>query len=454
MDFTSLGKRSSAKTPKKDLPVNIAMRLDHIEIGNNAPSVFHGFTIDTNEPIQVRMMTIDEGVLVNGRQGEDLDKVKERLQSQYAGTGEKHRPRPAEIANPTHKTHCQSGGLLMFTKCLKNDDGSYRAHWVETLERTAGAGCDKVMANIRAEDIREDGKVTGFQVVADVVSPDAAVMLSKKNLVASLTSAFANQSGEEKRKPFVFVRLVNGETGEVVLPPARANAKYDSSKESDPDSGQEFTTWTAAPAEDSVKNLFNPENVTQDAMVIRAALFGLGDKPGYPEYKGVDNKDMLADLNKITDLVRSGDLKVEMVPGERIGAGPATRASIEKAVKGNPHHPVNTAYTKRKENGFVSERRFCPTYLTTMIGKDGHRFFTKAIPADLYPALQVMKNLATVNDHKAAVKAAQERAAEANVTDVDVDEGMALDPAAMDGLPEDLDERLSQSAQALEAGMV
>lgn len=456
MQFNALGKTGGGnKKAKKDLPVNIAMRLDHIEVGEGKPSFFHGFIVGSNEPVKVRMMTIDEGVAVNGRKGEEVEQVKARLQSQYAGTGEKHRPRPTEIANANHKAHCEAGGLLMFTKALRNEDGSFRAHWVETLERSAGAGCDKVLAHIRAEDIKDKGKVTGYQVVADVVNPDGAVMLNKGNLVSTLTTAFANRNGDEKRKPFVFARLVNPATGEIVLPPARANAKYDPVETTDADTGQVFKVYEAAAAEESIKNLFNPENTGQDALVIRAALYGLGDQPGYPEYKDVSNDALVKDLNTITDAVRAGTLQVEVVPGERISAGPATRASIEKAVKGNPNHPINTLYTLRNENGFAKERRFCETFLTTKMGKDGHRYFTKAAPADLYPAMQTVAKLATVNDHKAASEASKARAAEAVATEVVVSEDMSLDPASLEGLPgDDLDSKLSQSAAALDASIV
>lgn len=456
MQFNALGKNGGGnKKQKKDLPVNIAMRLDRIEMTEGKPSFFHGFVVGSNEPVQVRMMTIDEGVGVNFRKGEELEATKARLQSQYAGTGEKHRPRPTEIANANHKAHCEAGGLLMFTKCLKNEDGTYRAHWVETLERTAGAGCDKVVANIRAEDVKDaNKKVVGFQVVADVVNPDGAVMLDKNNLVSTLSAAFANRNGEEKRKPFVFVRLVNPETGAIVLPPARANAKYEEQKISDPDTGENFTVYEAAVAEESVKNLFSPENTSQDAMVIRAALFGLGNDEGYPEYKDVANEALLKDLQSVTDAVRSGALMVEAVPGERIGAGPATRASIEKAVKGNPNHPINTQYTLRNENGYAKERRFCPTFLTTKLGRDGHRYFTKAVPADLYPAMQTVAKLATANDHKATAQAAKDRAAEAVATEVVVDDSMALEPALLEGTPEEVDAKLTQSASALEASVM
>lgn len=456
MQFNALGKAGSgAKKVKKDLPVNLAIRLDRIAMAEGQPSFFHGFVVGSNEPVAIRMMTIDEGVAVNGRKGESLDSIKERLNGQYAGNGEKHRPRPSEIANPNHKAHCEAGGLLMFTKCLKGEDGTYRAHWVETLERTAGAGCDKVVAHIRAEETKDNGKVTGFQVVADVVNPQNAVMLNKGNLMPTLTSAFANRNGEEKRKPFIFVRLVNPETGAVVLPPARASAKYDQHETKDADTGQTFKLFEAASAEDSIKNLFNPENTSQDALVVRAAMFGLGNEPGYPDFKGVENEALIADLKSVVDAVRNGSLHVEVIPGERIGAGPASRASIEKAVKNNPNHPINMFYAVRSDNGYVKERRFCETFLTTQIGKDGYRFFSKAVPADLSPAMRSVAKLATVNDHKATAEAAKARAAEAVATEVEVNDDMVLEPGSLDGSAgADVDTKLAQSASALDASVM
>lgn len=457
MQFSALGKKGGGKKVKRDLPVNKVIRLDHIELGNGVPSFFHGFEIGTNEPIKIRMMTIEEGVKVNMRNGESLEQAQARIQQSYVGTGEKHRPRPAEIASETHKAHCEAGGVMMFSKCLANEDGSFRAHWVETLERRPGAGCDKVFANIRAENIVDNTtkQVTGFSVVADVVNPGAAVVLDKGNLMPTLLGAFANRNGDEMRKPFVFARLVNAETGAVILPGARANAKYDMREEKDADTGQEFKVYEAASAEDSVTNLFNPESTSQDAMMIRAALFGLGEQPGYPEFKDVKNDALLADLKQVTDAVRSGALRVEIIPGERISAGPATRASIEKAVKGNPNHPVNMQYTQRNEKGYVTERRFCDTYLTTKLGKDGHRYFTKAVPAELYPAMQSVVKMATVNDHTATATISKARAAESVATEVEINEDMPLDANSLDTLPgTEVDEKLAASAHALDASIV
>lgn len=455
MDFNTLGKNGGgSKKAKKDLPVNIAMRLDRIEISEGKPSFFHGFVVGSNEPAKVRMMTIDEGVGVNMRRGEEAEQTKARLQKQYAGTGEAHRPRPAEIANPQHKTHCEPGGLLMFTKALRSEDGSYRAHWVETMERSAGAGCDRVTAHIKVEDIKENGTVKGTQVVADVVNPKEATMLNKDNVLQTLAAGFANRDGEVKRKPFVYVRLINAENGANILPPSRASAKYEQIDVEDPDTGSKFKLYEAASAEESIKNLFNPENTSQDSVVVRAALYGLGKEPGYPKYQEGTSEALIDDLKKVTDGVRDGSIQVEVIPGERISAGPATRASIEKAVRNNANHPINAIYVLRGENGYVKERRFCDTFLTTKLGKDGNRYFTKAVPADLYPAMQTIAKLATVNDHKTQAEAAKARAAEATATDVVINEDLPLDPALLEGSPgDDLDNKLAQSAEALGAEM-
>lgn len=460
MEFTSLGKTGSGsvKTAKKDLPINLAVRLERVEISNDKPSLFHGFRMDTNEPVSVRMMTVDEGVFINKRKAETSEECKARLHKQYIGTGEAHRPRPAEVANASDKRHCEAGGLLMFTKAVKNEDGTFRAHWVDTIERTAGAGCDKVMAHIRVEDIRDEKdrtKIIGVQVVADVVRPDDAVVVNNANLVEVLQSAFDNKNAnDEKRKPFIFVRLIDVSNGKIVLPPARGSAKYNAIERRDPDTGEEFTLREAAVSGDSIVNLISAENKSQDGMIIRAALMGLTKDPEYPEYPVGTSDDMIKELNMITDAVRSGALSVEIVPGERIGAGPATRASIEKAAKTQPNNPINTLYTVRNENGRTMERRFCETYLTTLVGKDGHRLFTKAVPVDCFPQARPMKSMATVNDHRAAAAEAQERSADAGATHVEVPETMPFDPSALDGKGHDeVNEKLLASAAALEVEM-
>lgn len=457
MQFNSLKKGyvQQPKVKKADQPINLAVRLERIEVNTDRPSLFHGFEVATNEPVTVRMMSVDEGVVVNLRKDEDRDACKTRLQSSYVGQGEKHRPRPSEIANPNHKTHCQPGGLLMFTKTLKGDDGVYRAHWVETLENAPGAGCDSVMASIKIveqKDPNDRTKVTGHVVAADIVNPDKAAILDKENVLPFLTSTFANRDGDVKRKPFMLVRLINKEDGNLVLDPARINAKYDPVEINNPDAGMKYTAYEAATAMDSVKHLMRPDHDTPDGLVVRAALFGLGKEPGYPAYDETKiNADQLADLKQITDAVRDGLLIVEAIPGERISAGPATRASILKAVKDSPNNPINTVYVKKDDNGRPIAQKFCPTYLTTKVGADGHRMFTKVQTVECYPKSVTVKAMATANDHKANAEAAKRRVAEAAAAEV---ESLPFDPTAIDGSDhDDINTKLTQSAVALEADM-
>lgn len=459
MEFNALGKKSTnvAKKQKADLPVNLAVRLERIEIAPEKPGLFHGFDVATGEAVTVRLMTINEGVEVNKRAEEDIEKCKERLRRQYAGDGEAHRPRPSEVANASHKTHCEAGGLLMFTKAKRGEDGIYRAHWVETLERSPGAGCDRVMAHIKVEDRRDPvdwKKVIGTQVGADVLDPEQAVLLNKSNVVSSLLAMYQNTGNGIKRKPFVQFRLVDAKKGDVVLSP-RAHAQYTKVEVEDPDTGDKIELNEAAPAKDSLTKLMSPEETkSRDVMTVRAALFGLGDQPGYPEFKGVDDQDTLDDLHRVTDYVRSGALLVEAVPGEYISAGPATRASYIKGAKNNPNDPVNTVYAVRNENGSVKERRFTETYLSTKVGRDGHRYFTKAVPADCYPRAKVIAKLATVNDHTANATAAVERSGEAKATSIEVaDDEIPFDPSALGGV-DDVNRQLAQSASVLDADIV
>lgn len=459
MEFNAIGKNKPAvkTTAKKDAPINLAVRLEKIEISADKASFFHGFRIDTGEAVSVRMMSVEEGALVNKRATETTEEVLARMKKQYVGVGESHRPRASEIADPKHKTHCQPGGLMMFTKAVKNDAGSYRAHWVETMEKEAGAGCVQEMANVRIVTQKDplDEKKTLSKVVAQIVRPNDAVVLKQNNLMESLNSAFdpLNAAGE-KRKPFVFVRLIDAQNGKVMVPPIVASAKYFPVERKDFDTGEEFTNFYASPAAESIANLMNEENTGEAATMIRSALFGLAQKEGYPVFPDTIDDDVKTDMMMITDNARSGAMTIEMIPGENINAGPAATASIMKAVETQPHNPMNTIFTVRNDNGRVTELRFTPTYLTTLMGKDGHRLFTKHVVADLYPQAKAMQQLATVNDHATAAKEAKARSAEANATHIEVPDGLPFDPSALDGAShDDVNAKLQASSEALEAGM-
>lgn len=459
LNFSVLGHggsdKGTARRKKGDLPCNLAVRLDKIELGQaGKPSFFSGFQVGSNEPVRIRMMTLPEGYEVNARKDEPLESVKKRVDKMYIGDGEAHRPKPAEVANASNKAYCATGGLLLFTKCLKNEDGTYRAHWVETMEREPGAGCDVVTAHLRVRETttgQDQRKIT--QVYADIVNPAAATVLDKDNMVAALSSAFANQIGEEKRRPFAVVRLIDASNGAILLSPYRVDAKYKEQKELDGDTGAEFSVFHADTPEESIKNLFNPENVDRtDLLAVRAALHGLGSADGYPDFSRVTEAALKDDLARLTDAVRTGGVKVEIIPGERIAAGPATKASFIKAVNNNPRHPVHN-YLQKDDNDRIVATRFTATFLTTKTGPNGYRYFTKAVPVDLYPKMSTLKTLATANDVKATAEAAQARAADAaadeRVLPVDAE---PVDPSSFDTAPQDsIEAKLAEAGDALSA---
>lgn len=457
MQFNNLGKSGTIKTPKKDVPVNLAVRLERIEIDADKGNFFHGMLVDGGEPVSVRMCTIEEGVKVNMRSGESVDECTARMRKQYVGNGESHRPKASEIASAEHKAHCQTGGLLMFTKAMKNADGTYRAHWVDTIERAPGAGCDKLMTHIQVEDRKDPldkTKIIGTQVVADTIDLKAAVVLTRENAAQTLLSALANRNGDVKLKPFFYARIIDAFSGKVVLQP-RGSAQYDKKERKDADSGEVMEYREAADANVSLTNIMSAENTGKDAAIIRAALHGINADTGYTaDVDTAADPGVAADLKLLTEGVRAGALLIEVVPGQRISAGPATRASIIKNAKNNPNNPINTVYSVRNEHGFTKERRFCETYMTTRMGKDGHLLFTKAVPADSFPKALTIKALATVNDHKAnAVAEAAARADAANATHVDI-EHLPFDASALEGdLPGEVNELLAQSSAALEAEM-
>lgn len=462
MQLNALGVGGGKRAAKSELPQTLVMRLAEIKLDPSKPGEFHGINVDTNEPVVVRMMTVEEGALINKRKDESLDDTKARLQKQYVGSGQSHRPRPSEINNPNEKTHCAPGGLLAFTKVLKNEDGSYRAHWAETLESKAGASAEKVMASVHIGEVfdKEDrSKVIGEYVFADVVKPDQAVVLTKENAEVALLAAFANKNEDgTSRNPFVLARLVSAEDGKVVtsLPEMKVNGVLLKEEVTDFDSGTSREVRRPADAAQNLAAINDPANKARDAMVLRAALHGVLGKEGYADFgDAADNAK--ADLNQITDAVREGSYHFEVIPGERISAGPATKSSLMKAWKANENHPLN--FYKGRQfledvSGEKKERNvrfFFETYLTTKVGDGDYRYFTKTLAADARPQKVSLYTMATANDFKAPALEAKQRAAEATAGVVDVDEE-EFDPTAMAGGVDanGVDAKLSQSAASLE----
>jgi hypothetical protein len=351
--------------------------------------------------------------------------------------------------------------LLMFTKVLQNPDGTYRAHWAETLEGKPGAVCEKVMANVKIGQVfdKEDrSKVTGEYVYTDVIQPQFAAVLNKDNAELVLQAAFANSDGDVRRNPFVLARLVGADDGKVYegLPELQVRGTTVKEKLHDPDTGVDKEVSRPADAAETMAWINNPENKGRDAMILRAALHGALGKEGYADF-GDAAEDAKADLNQITDAVRSGAYHFEVIPGERVNAGPATKTSLLKQFIGNDKHPLNM-YSGRhfvdNGDGPRQERRvrnFFDTYLTIKEGEGGYRYFTKVSAAEARPQKLNLYSIATANDFKTPAQESKKRAAEAGAGVVDADDE-EFDANALAGGVDDkgVDAQLNASAAALE----
>lgn len=461
MQLNALGVGGKKRASKADQPQNLVVRLTEIKLEQGKPGFFHGINVDTNEPVAVRLMTVGEGIEVNKRADESFEAANARIERQYVGSGQSHRPRPSEINNPNEKVHCAAGGLMMFTKVLANPDGTFRAHWAETLEGKPGAVCEKVIANVKIGQVfdREDrSKVTGEYVYADVIKPEFAAVLGKDNAELVLQAAFANQDGDVRRNPFVLARLVSAEDGKVYegLPELQVRGAVVKDKVEDHDSGTTRDVTRPADAAETIAWINNPENKSRDAMILRAALHGALGKEGYPDFGDAADA-AKADLNQITDAVRGGSYHFEVIPGERVNAGPATKTSLLKAFIGNEKHPLNM-YSGRHfvdgGDGPKQERKvrnFFDTYLTIKEGEGGYRYFTKVSAAEARPQKVNLYTIATSNDFKTPAAEAKQRAVEATAGVVDADED-EFDPTALAGGVDEkgVDAQLNASAAALE----
>jgi len=460
MQLNALGVGRKAKA-KADLPQTMVVRLIEIRSEAGKPGVFVGHNVDSNERVEVRMMSVDEGVLVNKRADESLDAAKARVDGMYVGSGEKHRPRPAEFANPSHKTHCAAGGLMIFTKTMKNEDGTFRAHWAETLERGPGTAVSKEMAHVAIGEIKDTldpTKVTGSYVVVDVIKPQFAAILNADNTALVLDAAFANEDDIGQRRPFVLARLIAADTGKVVtdLPEMRVGAVSIEETVHDYDAGTSSKIFRPGDAAQTLAHISDPLNLNRDAMTLRAAIHGALGHEGYPDF-GLADEGVKGDLKQITDAVRSGDYQMEIIPGERIAAGPATKASLLKAWKGNDKHPLNffkgTQFLELGD-GSRKERKvnlYADTYVTVQKGEGNYKYFTKAAMAEAFPKKISLYNVATVNDTETAAEASKGRASEAasGLVDATAEE---FDPNALtQGIDTDsIDLKLEESSAALE----
>lgn len=402
MQFSGLnggGARKQRAGAKKVEPKTLVMRLNEVVIAPGKPGVFEGVNIETNEPIRVRMMTVDEGTVVNVRGDESLDDARKRVQAAYVGTDAAHRPRPQEVATKGQKVFCDAGGLLMFTKVLPSpgDEGLLMAHWVETLAAEPGAACEKVRGHLSA------GTVQGASYAyVDAIDPKAATVLTPDNAVDTLLAAFDNQKDGVQRKPFVLLRLLDENNNVVTgLPETRVSAATIKDSITDPDTGTVKDVYTIGSAQQTLERIVDPATEDRHSMIMRAVIAGLNGDEGYPDYSKA-SPDMRQDLHSIVDAIKDGSIRAEVIPGERINAGPATRASLI-ASAANPKSPVNF-YTGSQwfpqADGTREEQKvhwYKDIYVTKKEGQNGYQYFIKANDAEQEQPKQSVFSLVTEN---------------------------------------------------------
>lgn len=427
MQFSGLnggGARKQRAGAEKNEPKTLVMRLNEVVIAQGKPGVFEGVNVETNEPVRVRMMTVDEGTVVNVRGNESLDDARKRVQLAYVGTDAAHRPRPQEVATKGQKVFCDAGGLLMFTKVLQapGDDGMLMAHWVETLAAEPGAACEKVRGHLSA------GTVQGASYAyVDAIDPKAAKVLTPENAVDTLLAAFDNEKDGVQRKPFVLLRLLDENNNVVTgLPETRVSAATIKDSITDPDTGTVKDVYTIGNAQQTLERIVDPATEDRHSMIMRAVIAGLNGDGAYPDYSKA-SPDMRQDLHSIVDAIKDGTLRAEVIPGERINAGPATRASLI-ASTANAKHPINF-YTGSQwfpqADGSREEQKvhwYKELYVTKKEGQNGYQYFIKANEAGQEQPKQSVFSLVTENSNGFAKTVAVEAAATSETAQDPADE--------------------------------
>lgn len=351
------------RAPRNKLS-NIFMVFDKVEKSPSGPSVFFGVDLVTRKAIRVRLMNSQEGAqITTAKEGETPEQLQTRIKTSF---GEK-RPKPADFGPESgKKVSCQSGGILSFSKCLPCEEGDvadFAAYWPETLENQPGNTLGAVMGRVEVVPAtKENGK---DKVYADILYVDKAVYLTAENADSVLQSAFNPVRDNATVSPLIVTRVLD-QSGAVRDTFTTHGAKVEASFE-DADREAEGVKLVAASATESIVKMLDPAN-KYSSLVVRAAIQGL-HPAGYLEEAEMSPK-QVEEARLLTDNIRNGAWKLEVIPGVRLQAGPAGVARYVNDAKASSNNPLNWLYRRktRKEPGkpVVEEKVYVSAMVTTV----------------------------------------------------------------------------------------
>lgn len=353
---------------------NIAVRISDIELSDDKPAYFVGNRIDTNEPIRVRMMTVDEAVEANLRKNSnegDRTRLKNYFEEKFI-SGSFVRPSPEKFADPSAKEHVATGGVVMFDRALLNDDGTYRAQWASTIAPRPENEAMKVFIHLDAREENPELKRKAL-VSATILAPEKAVELKgddRINVIYALMSSKDTNGHPRNPNPVIRMTMNDGTFQHASIP---AMSKTETRKNFN--TGAQIKINTPLPPEEAIEAILQNERMaeTRNGRLVKAVLSGLSGKPANWGKMTDEQKKV---VERLADSIANGQTPVTAIPGQRIYAG--NNAAVDMIKKGSrPNSPMSRMLNsvRTKEITVKDEVRVItePTYTEAVIGLMRHK---------------------------------------------------------------------------------
>jgi hypothetical protein len=360
--------------PQADRAKPLAVRITGFDTQNNAFHFAEGVDLDSNQPVRVRLMTKDESIqhlrTQYGYRDKPIDELERYVTLRLAGNGTTMpRPRIADFAAHDTNMSVKAGGVMLFESAQMNTkkDGvaEYRAYWPTILAKDPSVEVTRKPINffLHAEQSSVPGptsdggghaKTYKVRAFADVLHPERATTLTAENAKTTLLESFnnAHPSGAQVR-PFVMVRLLDMNPGEgvpkgQVYLARQISGSYEVEKSVDQMTGQVLEYKKPTGASNSLNEIMNGrqfENIRPEAadeLRLRDDLLKLVyTAVTRPEVRAtqltfhsamMQSQEAIEQAQSVLDDIRSGRAAVEILPGERIDAGPILRNDLATSV--------------------------------------------------------------------------------------------------------------------------
>jgi len=411
-----------AGTAKKARPSieNVAVRIADIEINSDRPSFFVGHRLDNNEQVRVRLMTVPEAVEANTRKNATEEDTK-RLTTYYTekfSTGTYKRPSVATFADPTAKEHVKSGGVVLFDRAMKNEDGTYRAQWASTIAPAPQNEARKVVINLRGfpEDAAAGKKAS---VIAHVLNTEAATILGGEDRLVTLHALLSDTDSKGNRRSPSPVMRVPMSDGSFTHTKLQASTFTETKKNFE--TGLDVKITKVKAPQDTIKDIL--DNVgdygkSASGKLAKAVLSGLtGQEASWHADTEPANRDMFKALAR---RIAEGEVPVIAIPGETLFAG--NQAAVKMIKDGNnPNSPmgktlnrtIDETIRRRQAQGPDAAQQseplviHHPAYVDAYIGVMRHKETNAPFVRDVFltspfPTFQKLANLPLGPNAKAA----------------------------------------------------